>query len=124
MKKGESVCLSINDFTPYIYLELPSIITRNASREQILKSAQILGNSLDNLLKDKSPLKKCLQFKKKLYYANVNLKNNEKPTHKLFPYLFMSFKHVKHIRFLQNLCRSSIQIPQLSKSKLYLKIHE
>ena len=63
---NETVCLHINDFTPYIYIELPEYIKWTNYK------AQVLGNYLDELLGEKKPLRKSLIYKYKLYEAHMN----------------------------------------------------
>ena len=63
-EKSQSISVTINDFTPYIYLELPENIEWNETR------ANMLGKKIDDICGKFRPLKKCLSFKKKLYYLN------------------------------------------------------
>jgi DNA polymerase elongation subunit (family B) len=79
-QQNKSVCIRINDFTPYVYLELPNHIEWNETR------AMILGNKIDEMCKKGKPINKSLQFKKKLFYANVK-KTRDGYQHKLFPVL-------------------------------------
>lgn len=111
-KKQENVCLRVDDFTPYIYLELPTHINWNPSK------AQLLGNKIDELMKNQKPLKKVLVEKYKLYgvYLDKNYKR------KLFPYLLCSFSHKKDIKQLGFKIRRNIQVVGLGS--LSLKIHE
>ena len=117
--KGRTICVSVQDFTPYVYVELPSNIRWDMAK------AGILGKFIDQSMgKNSGPLSKSLQWKKKLYYANVNLKDefDTKPKHKLFPYLLLTFRNTKHIRYLQNLCKKIFNINHLGQ--VQLKIHE
>ena len=115
--KNESVCISMADFTPYVYVELPTHMKWTQS------FVQILGNSLDERMgKRYSAVKKCLQFKKKLYYANVNIKKDEEPVYKQYPYLLMSFYTIKSVRMLQAICKKPMQISGIGK--VYLHVHE
>jgi len=61
-KNNENVCIRIDDFTPYVYVQLPSNISWNEGR------AQMVCNKIDELLGQAKPIKKSLVFKKKLYY--------------------------------------------------------
>ena len=78
---NENVCVRVDNFTPYVYIELPERIRWDAGK------AQIVGNKLDELLGRQKPLKKVLMMKKRLYGAHIDEKRNRK----LFPYLFCSF---------------------------------
>jgi DNA polymerase elongation subunit (family B) len=51
-EQDKSVCLRINDFTPYVYVEL------DAKYKWDSVKAQLLGNHIDNLLGKSRPLKK------------------------------------------------------------------
>ena len=56
-KKNRSICLLIDNFTPYVYLELPShTIWDN-------RKAQLLGNCIDEELREQAPLSKSLILK-------------------------------------------------------------
>ena len=83
-QNSESVCVRINDFTPYVYLELPNHIDWNETR------AMILGNKIDELCKKTKPINKSLQLKKKLFYANVQ-STSVGYKHRLYPFLLCSF---------------------------------
>ena len=43
-ENDESVCLHVNDFTPYVYLELPTDIEWDGF------SSQLLGKTIDDLM--------------------------------------------------------------------------
>ena len=83
-QNSDSVCVRINDFTPYVYLELPNHIDWNETR------AMILGNKIDELCKKTKPINKSLQLKKKLFYANVQ-RTSAGYKHRLYPFLLCSF---------------------------------
>jgi len=85
---NKSCCCIINDFTPYVYLELPDNIEWNETR------AMILGNKIDELCGKSKPINKALQLKKKLFYANV-VKSKTGYKHKLYPFLLCSFATVQ-----------------------------
>ena len=112
-EQKENVCLRINNFTPFIYLELPDNIPWTASK------AQLLGNKLDSLLGDRKPIVKNLIYKHKLYYASI-IKG--KKTRKTFPYLFCSFSTVHDIKNMSYKIRASINVIGIGLIKL--KMHE
>ena len=60
-KNNKNVCLLINDFTPYVYLELPSFTQWNE------RKAQLLGNKLDEELREYGPIKKSLILKQVIF---------------------------------------------------------
>lgn len=111
-ENNENVCVRINNFTPYIYIELPDKITWNVSK------AQLLGNKLDEILGKSKPLKKVLSMKERLYGAHINSNG----TKKLFPFLLCSFSNRKDIKTLGYELRKIININGLGVLKL--KIHE
>jgi len=81
---NKSTCIIIQDFTPYVYLELPSHIDWNETK------AIMLGNKIDEMCGKAKPINKSLQLKKKLFYANVK-KSNAGWQHRLYPFLLCSF---------------------------------
>jgi len=111
-RKDRNVCVRCTDFTPFVYLELPSNLPWDES------SAQILGNKLDSLLKNQKPLAKCLCWKKRLYYAHLD-KNKKR---KLFPYLFLKFSHPSDIRNMSYKIRRPLNV--LGVGLVKVKIHE
>ena len=112
-KNNKNVCLLINDFTPYVYLELPSFTQWNE------RKAQLLGNKLDEELREYGPIKKSLILKHKLYGAHIDKDGNRKK----FPYLFCSFAHKNHItRYLIPKIRRSVNVRDIGNIKM--KVHE
>jgi DNA polymerase elongation subunit (family B) len=109
-EQNENVCLQIDDFTPYIYLELPTHIQWDGT------NAQMLGERIDSIMKDARPVSKKLRWMKKLYGAHI--KNGKR---QLFPYLFCSFSTVEDIRTMNMKCRN-IHVNNLGQ--LRLPIHE
>ena len=111
-EKASNVCVRVDNFTPYVYIELPDRIRWNTG------NAQLVGNKLDELLGKQKPLKKVLMMKKRLYGAHIEANGAEK----LFPYLFCSFSARKDIKSLGFKLRSSINVVGLGTLKL--KMHE
>ena len=109
---NKNVCVRIDNFTPFVYLELPENVPWTAS------SAQQVCNKLDSILGDKKPLVKRLMYKKRLYYAH--LEKNGKRKH--FPYLFLSFSHQSDIRNMSYKIRRPLNIVGVGNIKV--KIHE
>ena len=108
-KNNETVCLIVNDFTPYVYLELPTNMEWTSSK------AQLLSTKLDDMLGHQKPLKKTLVHKKRLYYASEE-KN------KLYPYLCCSFSSRNDIRMLSFKIKRTIAVPGIGYIKI--KMHE
>jgi len=111
-ENNENICVRVDDFTPYVYLELPDRIRWDAGK------AQLVGNKIDEILGQQRPLKKVLMMKKKLYGAHLD----EKGERKLFPYLFCSFSNRRDVRALSFKLRRTLQVVGLGAVKL--KMHE
>lgn len=111
-ENNQNVCIRVDDFTPYIQIELPARIQWNESK------AQLVGNKIDEILGKQKPLKKVLMMKKKLYGAHLT----ENKTRKLFPYLFCSFSNRRDITTLGFKIRKSMHVVGLGSVRL--KIHE
>ena len=111
-KDNKNICLRVDDFTPYIYIELPDYITWNASKAQIVlqKINTIMGNA--------KPLKSSLVMRRKLYYSYLDPNGN----HKLFPFLFLAFSSKSDINRLSYMLKDTISIPQIGKIRF--KMHE
>lgn len=112
LEDNQNVCVRIDNFTPYVYIELPTYITWNESK------AQLVCNKIDELLGHNKPLKKTFCMKRKLYYANLN--NKKKP--KLFPYLCCVFSNKKDIKILSYKLNKTLPIVGLGNLKF--KMHE
>ena len=115
-KNDKNICLRIDDFTPYIYLELP-LKNSNGSTINWESKVQILANKIDDLI-DKPPLKKKLQYKYKLYGSNLDEKYNKK----LFPYLLCSFSNKNDYRKFMFMIRKPLFIQGIGQ--ISLKMHE
>lgn len=112
-EENENVCLHVNDFTPYCYIELPETIQWN------LKNSKLVVDKLTSLLaEDCYPNITSFMMKKKLYYAKVN----EKGERKLYPFLFFSFFHKDHMKALSYKLKYEIYVVGIGKIKM--KIHE
>ena len=106
---NETICLRIDDFAPYVYLELPRNMEWSSSR------VQLLGTKIDELMKDKKPLKKTLVYKKPLYYASKN-------PDATYPYLCCTFSSRGDIKALFFKIKKPLNI--LGLGFIQLKMHE
>jgi DNA polymerase elongation subunit (family B) len=111
-ENNENICLRIDNFTPYVYIELPPNINWNAS------NAQMVVNKLNEILKQQRPLSCVLQWKYKLYGAYLDNYGNRKK----FPYLFCSFSNRGDIKSLSYKLKNNHHIIGLGSLKF--KIHE
>lgn len=111
--KYQNVCIHVNDFTPYVYLELPPAMNWNKSKANLVgeKLRKILGNRTTLITYE-------LKMKKKLYFANYT--KDKKPI--LFPYLLCVFKSYKEIKFLQYNLKNSLFVSGIGK--INIKFHE
>lgn len=116
-KKNRNICLRIDDFTPYVYIELPVYDKRNV-KINWNTNIQFLGNKLDELLKHQKPLEKKLVYKHKLYGAEIDKEGNRKE----FPYLKCCFSTKNDYKNLFFILRKTINIFGLGELKL--KMHE
>ena len=112
-KNNKNVCLRIDNFTPYIYMELPSYIKWTSSK------AQMVANKIDEIAGFKKPLKKILVYKKKLYGAHLDL---DRCKRKQFPYLLCTFSSRNDIKSLGFKIRKPLNICGLGR--IFLKMHE
>jgi len=111
-KRNENVCVRVDDFTPFVYIELPEDIPWTMSK------AQLVANKLDVLLGDKKPLTKTLMYKYRLYYAHLTPGKQRKT----FPYLFLSFSHPGDIRALSYKIKQPLNI--IGVGNIKLRMHE
>lgn len=110
--KNESVCIIVNNFLPYVYLELPDNVQWDDSRTGLVAS------KLNNLLQERKPVTYELVFKKRLYYANLDSRQKRR----LYPYIRCCCSHTEDIRQLGFKIRKPINIPGIGA--LNLKMHE
>lgn len=114
-KLEESVCLIIEGFTPFAYIELPKL---NNGNLWTAGKAKAVGSSIDKLLGECRPLSKRLTFKKKLYGAHINTDGEREE----FPYLFCKFSCRADIRKLEYKLKYPIHCSGCGK--ITLKMHE
>lgn len=112
-EKNNNVCLHINNFTPYCYIELPEHI--NWSGE----NANILLRTIKQLSgQNRHPVRIGVVYKQRLYYSNLDKKYQPKK----FPYLICSFNHVSHLKNLSYRLNKPIQCGTIGMFKL--NMHE
>ena len=112
-KKNKNICLRIENFTPWCYIELPDFIQWNRNRAKILES------KIQSLMREKKPDKAILTFRKKLYGANLDKFYKRKK----YPYLLLSFFHPKDRQFLSWHLKKPLNIVGIG-SNLQFKVHE
>ena len=115
-KNNKNICVRVDDFTPYIYIELP-IKIRNKNINWTITRAQLVFDKLDELLGTQKPIIKSLTWRKKLYGAHIDINNKRK----IFPYLFCSFSNTRDIKTLYYKLKT---MNIFGIGRINLKIHE
>ena len=90
-ENNESVCLQIDDFKPYAYIELPTHIRWTST------NVKYVQREIDKMLGNRCPLVWKFVYKKKLYGAYLNSENNREE----FPYLYCAFSNRKDAKILE-----------------------
>lgn len=113
-ENGKNVCVTIKDFTPYIYIELPEIIDWNDRNVSSVKTR------IDEFLKETKPVFYNLVYKKKLFFAHVNV-NKEGVKTKTFPFLLCAFNNSQGVKKLNYLFAKPLYI---MGKEMNFKVHE
>lgn len=119
-QKNKNVCVRIDDFTPFIYVQLPDVPGGWTDGK-----AQTLCSKIDEMLGELKPLKKSLERKKRLYFASLVGNYQQRPVDKRvqeYPYLRLAFSNKEDIRALSCKLRRPLSVPGIGV--LNLKIHE
>ena len=127
-KKKRNVCLYVNDFLPHIYIELPECAESFGNLQKINWNNRLysLKSSITKLINNSKQYNgiNCddekieLEYKSKLYYANID-KNKKR---KVFPFLKVSIPNKKILRFLVYTFKKPVAIAGLGRLKY--NIHE
>ncbi len=112
-KFNNNICIRINNFYPWIYIELPDDIIWNSTK------SQNVVNKINELLRDKKPLKSSLEYKNKLYGAYLDENGNTKK----YLYIKLYFSSVNDIKMLGYALRKKQNIIGVGNN-VQLKIHE
>ena len=110
-EKNETVCLNIEDFSPYLYLELPTNI--QWGRGQI----DHLRNDLEKIFFPYQPIATKLVKRRKLYYAHFD--KDKKP--KQYYYLQFYFETAQHFRSIGFKLNKPFRF---NGRQIQLKVHE
>ncbi len=111
--ENETIHVEIADFTPYVYMELPVSVKWEDSQKQAL-----LG-IIQELQDEIRPVTISFMNKRRLYYANLDEKNN----YKTFPYLFLAFRNKRELFGFTKKFGYGTYIPGISNRVLF-KFHE
>lgn len=110
----QNICIRINNFTPYVYIELPANIEWTEAK------AQLISRKIDQIMGGAKPLKKALIYRYKLYGANLTPDGSRRK----FPYLFCSFSSKNDIQILCSRLRKDIGTIVGIGTQIKLKVHE
>lgn len=116
-KENKNVCITISDFYPYVYVELPNIEWNNGNINKVTE--HIKGK-----LKHKygvEPIHVWPAMKYKLYYAHLN----DKYERVKYPFLMMTFNNVSDISKLKHILKWPARIYGINNnSEFRFKVHE
>jgi len=124
-RKNESVFILINDFKPYVYLELPPLPGNMTWSESVSRLNQA-SSVIDRVMGKSKPVKKMFQMKKKLYYAKKDIikKEDDKKEYvdKLYPFLKCYFNSVTDLKNCSYRFKNPVKVSDLGEVKI--KVHE
>jgi DNA polymerase elongation subunit (family B) len=103
--RTKNICLRVDNFTPYIYIELP-----------ICKDINIVKNIVRNKLNDKKLVVNTATLYRHHLYNNKNVENNK------LAFLFCQCKSKMYITAIKKIMENGISIPGLGITKL--NVHE
>lgn len=111
----------INDFTPYIYLELPKRTNSGAEITWDERKAQKLADKIVTRCGSHRPIKTSFLFKKKLYYCQRS--NNAINKEDTFPFLLLAFSSTEdRKRYVWKVSGKTFDVMGLGK--ITVKSHE
>lgn len=130
-KNNETVFVLIDDFKPYIYVELPEYLENNSEEDEkkvIRKkidwkesSINSLSRKMDELVQKGKPYEKMFLMRKKLYYAKKDVKNGVYKD-KLYPFLKCYFSSHSNLKNFVYRLKKNIFINGIGSIKL--TVHE
>lgn len=119
---NKSVCVQIQNFTPYVYIQLSDNIKWNEIMAKkvidTIEKKLVIKDIEGNIIEDHRPCKSQLVYRRKLYYANINHKGE----YKKFPFIFMAFFSTRNIEKLLKIVRYKQFIQGLGMTQF--KVHE
>ena len=120
-QRNKVFCLMINDFTPYIYLELPKRTNSGAEITWDERKAQKLADKIVTRCGNHIPIKTSFLFKKKLYYCQRSNKAIDKED--TFPFLLLAFSSTEdRKRYVWKVSGKTFDVMGLGK--ITVKSHE
>ena len=115
--ENKSVCLRVDNFTPFVMIELPKLPGRLKWSKKLAETTFTLFLS-ENLRKSK-PLRTRLVYRKKLYSSQIQSDGTDNK----FPFLFCTFAVKRDVYSLKKLLFSTVKLPRI-QSRLRFKLHE
>jgi len=112
---NESIYVQIDDFLPYIYVELPSSLTWSAASFSVVQN-KLKELSYNSIVKSE-PVRK-----KKLYFAKKDKNETGEYIDKTYPFIKCYFKTTSSIRSFTYKLKSPVFFSGVGK--LQLKVHE
>jgi DNA polymerase elongation subunit (family B) len=119
-KNNESVFILVEDFKPYLYLELPYI--QNLNWGEAKSKVQAISNKIDEVCGKFKPSERKFELKKKLYYAKKHTDKTGKLEDNLYPFLKCYFKSTTDLK--QFSYKMKIPLTVSGVGKIQLKTHE
>jgi len=119
-KNNESVFILIEDFQPYLYLELPYI--QNLNWGEAKSKVQAISNKIDEICGKFKPVERKFELKKKLYYAKKHTDKLGNLEDNLYPFLKCYFKSSTDLK--QFSYKMKIPLTVSGVGKIQLKTHE
>ena len=112
----------INDFTPYIYLELPKRTNSGAEITWDERKAQKLADKIVTRCGNHIPIKTSFLFKKKLYYCQRSNKAIDKED--TFPFLLLAFSSTEdRKRYVWKVSGKTFDVMGLGKITVKSKVN-
>lgn len=121
--EGKTTCLVVNDFKPFVHVELPANINWRAKTEDGQPRVKRVMNSLNEILGNMKPVEKMAVFvdKYKLYGSHYKMESKGVFHKEKFPYIVLYFHSRKHIRNLEMKLKNPINVLGLGKFKLNVR---
>lgn len=119
-KKNENIFILINDFKPYVYLELPPL-PGGISWEESVSRLNSVSGVIDRVMGKSKPIKKIFQLKKKLYYAKKDIINKEY-VDKVYPFLKCYFNSLTDLKNCSYRFKKPVRISDMGE--VMIKVHE
>jgi len=114
---NRSVCLRVDNFTPFVMIELPKLPGRLKWSKKLAETTFTLF--LEENLRKSKPLRTRLVFRKKLYSSQIQSDGTDNK----FPFLFCTFAVKRDVYSLKKLLYSTVKLPRI-QSRLRFKLHE